>query len=114
MAPRNFFRHTEQAAQRLAQPAVLVPRRAAAVGHITDPRERVVVDRPVLLSVQDAADRLSVSRRTIYRCINADHDPLPVTHVRALLRIHEFELYAWAARQGQAQPQRWAVVGGRK
>lgn len=114
MAPRRFFRHAEQVAQHRALTTEVVSQATHVVRHRTDPRERREVDRPVLLSVQDTATRLQVSRRTIYRALTDPDNPLPHTYVRSLIRIHEFELYAWLSRQGQAQPQRLAVVGGRK
>ncbi len=111
MASRSFFTG-KQGAQFQAERVVRLAREQAPVQHVSDPRERRVVNR-ALLSVQDVADQLGVSKRTVYRLI--DEDDLPVTHVRSLTRIDQFELDAWTFRQRQPHAKGLSVLrGGRK
>ena len=61
-------------------------------------------EKTTWLSPKQAAQKIGVSKATIYRYINRENDPIPSYKITSSnIRINEMELDVWVIRQGQKE-----------
>jgi len=61
-------------------------------------------EKTIWLSPKQAAQKIGVSKATIYRYINRKNDPIPSYKITSSnIRINKTELDVWVIRQGQKE-----------